>query len=263
MSSYSLTLDEGELARYRLMADRARAAEAGLWATAGIAAGAAVADIGCGPGAVTAVLAEVVGPSGRVAAVDGDPTAVEAAKKSVATAPCTTEIRVAPADDSGLPSEAYDVVMVRHVLAHNGGREQAIVEHVASLLRPGGVAYLVDVDLSMMRISPPDPDLDDLLQRYATFHRALGNDPQVGLRLAELLGVAGLEVLAYEARTDTVPVPPGLRPPSWVARERMVAAGVATEDDVRRWGAALERSDAATARPTLFPTNFIALGKRA
>ena len=43
---YALELDPGEVERYRLMAEQARAAEADLWELAGIRLGASVADVG-------------------------------------------------------------------------------------------------------------------------------------------------------------------------------------------------------------------------
>ena len=62
------------------MAQGGAQAEGPQWAAAGIVDGATVADIGCGPGAVTAVLARLVGPAGRVLAVDQDPRTVEVAR---------------------------------------------------------------------------------------------------------------------------------------------------------------------------------------
>jgi hypothetical protein len=45
----------------------------------------------------------------------------------------------AAADCTGLEPSSFDVVMIRHVLARNGGREDAIVKHAASLLCRSGV----------------------------------------------------------------------------------------------------------------------------
>ena len=50
MTGYVLALSDAEVARYRMMAQRAAEDEADQWAAAGIAAGAVVADVGCGPG---------------------------------------------------------------------------------------------------------------------------------------------------------------------------------------------------------------------
>jgi isopentenyl phosphate kinase len=100
------------------------------------------------------------------------------------------------ADRTGLPVASCDVVMLRHVLAHSGGSEDAIVAHLATRLRPGGCLYLVDADGTAMRTVPEDADLEDLHQRYLDFHRARGNDVRAGLRLGERLLRAGLELVA-------------------------------------------------------------------
>src|SRR4051794_1819993 len=86
MSEYPLQLSDAELARYRFMAETAARYEGPLWAAAGVVEGAVVADIGCGPGAVSVVLAQLVGPTGRVVAVDRDPAAADAARANAARA---------------------------------------------------------------------------------------------------------------------------------------------------------------------------------
>ncbi len=260
---YTLRLSDAEIARYRFMAQRARASEADLWSIAGIKPGAQIADIGCGPGAVLELLAQAVGPAGRVVGVDGDEEAVAAARAHLAAAGVRNgEVRVGRADDSGLPPASFDVVMLRHVLAHNGGREQGIVDHLASLVRPGGSVYLLDVDVSAMRLVPTPPDLEDLGDKYVAFHQVRGNDLTVGIRLSHLARAAELELVTYRGWFEISETPPGMRPPPWAAREAMVAAGIATEDDVRRWGAALERSDSAAERPLMFVALFAAVCSR-
>jgi hypothetical protein len=148
------------------------------------------------------------------------------------------------------------------VLAHNGPAEQRIVDHLATLVRPGGAVYLVDIEGTGIRWRPVDSDMDDQLARYLEFHRAKGNDLEVGLRLADLLDRAGLDVVDHRGYYNIVKAPPGMRPPSWAARDAMVAAGVATDADVARWAAALARADAAEQRPVLFAPLFAAIGRR-
>jgi SAM-dependent methyltransferase len=260
---YALALDDVEVARYRLMAERARAAEAELWELAGIVEGAAVADVGCGPGALLPALADAVAPTGRVAAVDADSGAVAAARALVAAAGLdNVTVQEGQADRTGLAAGSCDVVMVRHVLAHNGGGEDAIVAHLATLLRPGGCLYLVDADGTGMRMLPDDPDLADLSQRYLAFHAARGNDVQAGLRLGGRLVRAGLELVEFRGTYLIQPVPAGMRPPPWAARDAMVAAGLASDADVERWADAFARLDATPDRPTLFAPMFAAVGRR-
>jgi SAM-dependent methyltransferase len=263
MSSYTLRLSEVELSRYRMMAEAARLAEAELWAAAGIRPGARVADVGCGPGAALAVMAREVGPDGHVSGVDGDSDAVAHAQAAVVAQDLgNADVRVGAADATGLDPGAFDVAVMRHVLAHNGGAEQRIVDHLASLVRPGGAVYLVDVDLTALRIRPTDPTVDEMAATYVEFHRRLGNDPQVGVALAELITAAGLDVETYRGWYTIMEAPPGVRPPPWAARDAMVAQGVATADDVARWGAVLDAMDGVMPRPRIFAPTFVAIGRR-
>ena len=263
MSEYALRLSDEERGRYRFMAEAARRSEAALWSIAGIVEGARVADVGCGPAALSVVVAGVVGPTGHVWAVDGTREATAAARETVEAAGATNvTVSTGEAADTGLEPGSVDVVMIRHVLAHNGPSEQAIVDHAAALVRPGGAVLLVDVDASAFRVRPEDPDLMDLDARYRQWHAQRGNDLAVGLRLDELLENAGLDVEAYEGRFEIVRLPPGVRPPAWAARDALTTAGLAGEDDVARWEAAFDRNARATPPPKLFAPIFIAVGRR-
>lgn len=263
MTEYSLAISDGEIRRYQMMAEQAHLTEADLWRQAGIVPGAIVADVGCGPAAMSVVLARAVEPDGRVIGVERDEAALAAARRVVGESGVgNVELRPGTATATGLGAGSVDVAMCRNVLAHNGPDEQRIVDHLAELCRPGGVVYLVDVDGTAMRMLDIDSDLADLNEKYERFHSERGNDLQTGLRLAKLLGAADLEVLAHQGRYNIIPAPPGLRPPPWAAREAMLAEGVVTNEDVERWRRAFDRMDAATTRPTVFAPQFVALGRK-
>jgi SAM-dependent methyltransferase len=265
VTDYALRLSEAELNRYRVMAEHARAAEADLWQLAGIVAGAVVADIGCGPGAILPALSEAVGPGGVVHALDADADARAAARTLIEAAGLSnTDVREGRAEDTGFEVSSFDAVMMRHVLAHNGRQEQAIVDHLAGLVRPGGAVYLLDIDGPGLRTRNADPDLADLNDKYAQFHALRGNDLQVGLRLDALLETAGLQVIGYRGWYTIITPPPGLRGPAWAGRDAMLAAGVATAEDVARWSAAFDRSEATANAPRmkLFAPMFAAVGRR-
>ena len=139
MGDYALRLSESEMARYQGMAQRARESESELWRLAGITSGAHVVDVGCGPGATMVAMAGVVGAEGSVTGIDADLDAVDRANAMIAAEGLVrASARVGQADATGLDSAAYDVAVLRHVLAHNGDREQTIVDHLATLIRPGG-----------------------------------------------------------------------------------------------------------------------------
>jgi FkbM family methyltransferase len=263
VSDYSLAVNETEIRRYTMMAERAQASESHLWETAGIVSGAVVADVGCGPAAVAVRMAQVVGPGGRVIGIEPDPAALAAAHRMLEQADIDNlELRQGTATDLSVAPDSVDVVVVRHVLAHNRANEQHIVDHLVELVRRGGSVYLVDVDGTAVRLLDADPALDDLHEKYLQFHTARGNDLMVGLRLAHLLARAGLEVIAHEGRYSILTAPPGVRPPAWAARESMLADGVATPQDITRWEGAFDRMDRAQIRPTIFVPNFIGIGRK-
>jgi SAM-dependent methyltransferase len=263
MVDYSLRISDGEVVRYRRMADAARRDEAELWALAGIVPGARIVDLGCGPGATLLGMAEVVGPAGSVLGVDGDPQAVAAAQALIrASGLGNAEARLGDLADSAIEPASMDVAVMRHVLAHNGPTEQALVDHAASLVRPGGCVYLFDIDATMLRRRPEVPLLVELWERYTAFHAARGNDLQVGLRLGDLLAAAGLDLLVYTARANVLVPRDGTRPPAWAARDAMLAAGVIDAGDVARWERGLLELDAAASWPQTFFIGLIAVGRR-
>jgi SAM-dependent methyltransferase len=222
---------------YRTFAGEACENEEASWALAGIVPGAHVAGVGCCSGLVLAELARLVAPDGFAVGVEPEAEARDAVEELMSAEGVTNAIvREGTAGATGLDAESFDVVMQRHVLLHNGGREQDIVSHLASLLRPGGALYLVETDLMAVRVVPhPVPDLVDLTDRWCGWMRGLGNDLSVGARLPELAAAAGLDLTELAADYDVIELAPHTRPPAWAAREAMVAAGVATEADVDRW----------------------------
>ena len=99
------------------------------------------------------LLAERVGTKGSAIGIDADPQAVSMANQEIEGF-VQAEVRVGSAMDIGIDPHSCDVVMCRHVLAHNGGREAQIVAHLASLVAPGGCVYLADVDATCLQMTP-------------------------------------------------------------------------------------------------------------
>jgi SAM-dependent methyltransferase len=260
---YTLQLSEPERLRYRMMAGMARESEADLWEYAGIRPGARVADVGCGPGAVLAEIAQIVGLEGTAVGVEPGQPAREAAREELDSLGLEhVEVREGNGEATGLDPGAWDCVMMRHVLTHTGDAVERIVAHLATLLAPGGHLYLVDVDLDATRSSPVDPDVKEQFERYAEFHRALGNDVRMGARLGTLVRAAGLEVAEHRGTFQRIPamlLADG--GPLVSAQDAMIAEGILTADEVGAWEAARQRFAAQPDAEMWFAT-FIAIGRK-
>jgi SAM-dependent methyltransferase len=101
---------------------------------------AAVADIGCGTGTLSVLLA-LAGYT--VKGIDTSPRMLEVARRKAAGAGVDVAFEQADAADPPYPVSSLDAVVVRHVLwaLPDPG---AAVERWADLLRPGGVLLLVE-----------------------------------------------------------------------------------------------------------------------
>lgn len=260
---YALEVSDAERTRYREMARRAREQEGELWQRYGVVPGARIADVGCGPGAILVVLADVVGPEGSVTGVEPNAIARAAALEEIGRSG-RGNARVVEGSGTAttLDEGTFDVVMIRHVLFHVGDTLQAVVDHAVALLRPGGHLYTVDVDLTALRVSVTDADFDEQAERYMDFQRNRGNNVDIGPKLGPLLAGAGLELLEHEGVIQKVPgALLALGGPVVAARHDMLAAGTITEDDARRYDAAAQRVSA-TPNAAMFVAQYIAVGRK-
>src|SRR5262245_57705541 len=100
---------------------------------AGIEPGMRAVDVGCGPGGLTAVLAERLGPA-NVSAADPSPPFAEACRARVPG----VEVVIAPAEELPFPDDAFDAALSQLVV--NFMRDaRAGVGQMARVTRPGGV----------------------------------------------------------------------------------------------------------------------------
>ena len=100
----------------------------------GVAAGQRVLDVGCGPGALTGVLAAIVGAD-HVAAVDPSETFVEQCRANLPGA----DIRLAPAEALPFEDTSFDRTLAQLVF-HFVSDPIAAVGEMKRVTRPGGKA---------------------------------------------------------------------------------------------------------------------------
>ncbi|MEU5643415.1 class I SAM-dependent methyltransferase [Streptomyces milbemycinicus] len=211
-----------------------------------------ILDIGCGPGTITADLAELV-PQGEVIGVDTAPDVLEQAR-SVATERGVSNVHFAVGDVHRLdyPDDSFCVVHAHQVLQHLGDPVAALRE-MRRVCKPGGIVAVRDSDYSAMTWYPAAPGLDDWLALYQRVARANGGEPDAGRRLLSWARQAGFTDITATAGTWCYATAEerawwsGLWADRTVASsyaQRALEAGHATDDDLRRiadawreWGA--------------------------
>ncbi|MEU8349344.1 MULTISPECIES: class I SAM-dependent methyltransferase [unclassified Streptomyces] len=160
--------------------------------------GLSVLDVGCGPGTITADLAEAVAP-GPVTAVDAAPEILEHAR-SVADERGLATVGFAVADVHALdfPDDSFDVVHAHQVLQHVADPVAALRE-MRRVCRPGGVVAARDSDYAAMAWYPEVPALDDWLALYRRVARANGGEPDAGRRMLAWARRAGFTDITASA----------------------------------------------------------------
>jgi SAM-dependent methyltransferase len=150
-------------------------------------------EVGGGAGSIARWLATAVGTSGRVVATDLDIRFLDELGGTI-------EIVQHDVTTDPLESAAFDLVHARAVLEHLPGRDE-VVPRLVRALRPGGVLVLEDVVFGgaaaqavQDAVTPmaQGPAMTRMMQAVAAGFRAVGADPEFGVKLPAALAAAGL-----------------------------------------------------------------------
>lgn len=170
---------------------------------AGLAPGWTVVDIGCGPGAVTRMIARRVGPGGRVLAVDRDPAMLDMTRRMAADEGLANVSVIEGGFDAELPGHGtIDAIVGRRVLMYQAD-PVAAVEALARALRPGGVVAFHEHDASQLVPGRhPLPLHDEVRDWLAKMLSREGARLDMGLTLHEVMSAAGLAVESVRAEAN-------------------------------------------------------------
>jgi SAM-dependent methyltransferase len=237
--------------RLRILARVVRGGTVPLLDMAGIPEGAACLDAGCGGGDVSLMLARHVGPTGRVVGIDQDASVVAIAQDEAAPERLDhLSFRTQSVFDLE-PDESFDVLYCRFLLTHLPEKERGL-QCLLGAMKPGGLLIFEDIDFSGHFSLPVQPAMDEYMRLYVETARANGGDAYFGQKLPMFLknnGLADLQVrISQPAGLDgEVKVINGLTMEG--VGPRAIAAGLTTEDEVKRIADALYE---AAADPTVF-----------
>ncbi|WP_155373611.1 methyltransferase domain-containing protein [Catellatospora vulcania] len=204
--------------------------------------GQAVLDVGCGPGTITADLADAVAP-GRLTALELTDDALGLARAEIAArGTANVDFLVADVQALDLADGSFDVVHAHQVLQHLADPVGALRE-MGRVCRPGGVVAARDGDYAAFTWYPLIPALDEWLALYRRIARGNGGEPDAGRRLHSWARAAGFTDVTATASVWCYASPEerawwgGM----WAERvvqsalaAQAVAQGLATEADLRR-----------------------------
>jgi ubiquinone/menaquinone biosynthesis C-methylase UbiE len=202
---YPLGSQRVEKDRLLRQAAELAAANAVLVDRAALSAGAAAIDLGCGPWGILDLLADRVGPHGRVVGLDADPGLVAMATELVTDrALGNVDVLLGDARHTGLDSGSFDVVHARTLLI-NVPEPERVVHEMVRLTKPGGWVLSFEPDCEASICYPPNPAYQRLLEIFPRVFTRNGADWRIGRRVAELYRNASLADVHVEVRSDIYP----------------------------------------------------------
>lgn len=202
----------------------------------GLTTGWSCLEVGPGAGSILNWMSGVVGPTGRVVAVDLSTKFLTAAQ------PKHVEVRQGDVRSALLPASSFDLVHARYVLIHLPDYEVALSK-ILACLKPGGWLVLEEPDFSVSRGISGDAGQMEAVNRVnqaiKVMYDTLGMDYALGLKLPALLQQRGVNGLTVE---HDAPLSAGgsgmaaiMKMSAVQLREKYLATGVMSEQDLDQY----------------------------
>jgi ubiquinone/menaquinone biosynthesis C-methylase UbiE len=183
-------------AEYQRLRSQARALEPvtrRVLERVGVGEGMNCVDVGCGAGDVMRILAELVGPTGRVTGIDLDGRL--GAQALAALGPVggsrSTFVQGDAAAMAEVAGQPFDLAFARLVLIH-AMEPAAVLRRMYGWLRPGGWLVVQDFDLQGVSLDAAGEAGQEFKRIVFGVFEAAGRDVQAGHHLPEYFAAAGL-----------------------------------------------------------------------
>jgi len=176
--------NDNEAHRLEVKTDTRRIAAQVRWA--GLEPGMRVADVGCGPGKITALLHRMTSPGGTIVGIDQSSDRIQHAKTYYGTSGISFQCKdiTEPLDDLG----TFDFVFIRFVLEYYRSRAFEIVSNLKRIVKPGGILCLVDLDHNCLNQYGIPSRLKNAVNAImAKLERDADFDPHMGIKLYAML----------------------------------------------------------------------------
>ena len=213
------------------------------WRRAGIKPGMTVLDIGSGPGHASFDLAQLVGPTGKVIAVDQSALFLDAVNEG-AKLRGLTNIETIKSDlgKLTLPDNSVDMIWSRWVLSFLPN-PQDLLKRLKSALKPGGTFIAHEYGhYETFGFYPADPVQDRFVEAVKKSWRAFGGEPNIAKQLPSLCAGVGwtTEFMTPHIFTTRPGELVWSWPMGWLKSDgidRLVALGFLSDEDGKRFHA--------------------------
>lgn len=245
---YILETHDAEIERFHLQHRVWRARMFDAWRRAGVTEGQTVVDVGSGPGFATRDLAEIMGPTGRVIAMERSARFLDVLRKDAAQGGLAN-IAAVEGDITETPigDRIADASWCRWVFSWLAKPERGVA-NIARALKPGGVAVFHEyVHYASWGLAPRSLAFSAFVDAVIASVAKTGADIDSALQLPALLEQAGFDIVSLNPIVDVV------GPESyvwhwpvafvWAYREKLVDEGLLDADIARQALADLDRAE--------------------
>lgn len=182
---------------------RPRALDA--WTRARIGDGAKVIDFGAGPGFATMDLAEIVGPSGAIYALERSRRFLDTLEAQ-AKARGLSQVQTFELDVTldPIPVSGADAAWARWILAFLPN-PKPVLWKLVDAVRPGGALVFHEyIDYRTWRLAPRAPNFERFVDEVVANWRGSGGEPDIALDLPAWLTEMGVKVESARPYVDVV-----------------------------------------------------------
>jgi SAM-dependent methyltransferase len=188
---YILATGGKDIERLRVLHEVYGPGTEALFRRVGLREGMQVVEVGCGSGNIACWVAEQVGVSGHVVAIDNSPGQIEQARaQAQARGLGNIDFHVADAYSPRLPEGAFDLAYCRLVLMHLTHPANAL-QTMRGLVRLGGQVVCEEMDLGCWLCDPPAKAMSRFFELNEALGKRLGEDYRLGASLHRLFREAG------------------------------------------------------------------------
>jgi ubiquinone/menaquinone biosynthesis C-methylase UbiE len=138
-----------------------------------------ILDVGCGPGSITADLADLV-PQGHITGGDAVQSVLDQASEYCSSRGVkNVTFQKIDANDLPFPDNSFDIVFCHQVLQHVKS-PVAILKEMRRVAKPGGIVAAREADYKSFAWYPETPEIAQWADLYQKISKANGGEPNAG-----------------------------------------------------------------------------------